>query len=729
MSTRKQKKAQGSGPVALIIIALLGAGFWYAKQQTPAKRAAQRAPQEAAATAKEEGTGLPPIAAIFPRDCVAAVVLNTGVMGQLLDGAGAKEIRQDPAWGPYWDAILRETSPEAAALYELGSRVFSGEIALACLALDLKECAEPGYLPPIALAGRLASASALLPGFLQTQLEKSQPAAQVRVSGYEWEGAELVRATVGKSVLYAATVALPSKVSSAGGGESEEKATPAMYAVLSWRPDTVATLTRLAASTPRLAANREFQAMARKFELGAEHALMGFVDVGTLRDQVYAHYQRESRRDSLLEWQFLKTRRLIDFLGLQELNGVGVAIKLAEDGVYTHSYVHLGNLAGAMKMFAVPPAELEGVAYFPPNTVLCSVSRIDVSNVWRTLRRDLTQIDLNLTQALDEFLSATERDFGFNPESLVLSLGDEWGYGVVEQENGGGYGTLAFVRTKDNALVRAAAQLAGRLGIEYRTYGRERETIHCFGEFNFGDYLPQSLTLAPALAFVDGYTLVGSNLSVVEAAIAARRTGNDVTTAPEWESLFRNVPANQDGLAYLASTYRECLLTVLPQRPRMFDLSGHTELFTSAVTSIDYHTGGVERRAYSPSGSDVLLKGLSLLAAAPDVMRYKEWWLDMQTERVLEQVAEAKAAMAEQYNLTEGTVVTADGTGKNTFDLIVAGLLPATPVDPRSGQPIVLNPIGQPPRLPTEAELAPAENPATESEGGLRQALESFFEG
>lgn len=699
MAKQSSTKSSKSGVVAvLLVVAVLG-GYAGLKYGGVGKTKSSAVPKPDAQTEQSNQAQIQGVANVLPRECLAAAILNLDGVQTLFDEAGAGRIRQDPRWGPYWNALMAQMPDDGRLMYQIGQRLFQRELALACLDVDAREATKPGYLPPLVMVGALAPGTAVLPGYIQSQLERAEPQTTVRATPYAWEGVDLIRVVIGRSTFYGAVVG-KAKIDATGQNQ-----TP--YLAVSWRPDTAARFALQKPEDKRLGENREFAALARRLEYTpGQQPLFAFCDLGTMKEQVYSVLARQSRRDSLVEWQFLKTRRLVDFLGLQELQGIGVALVQSTDGVRTRTYCHLTGLKGIVKVFVVPEGEIQGTSFYPPNTVLCNLWRLDASTVWRTLRQELSGIDLNLMHDMDAFLSNTKLRWGFDPELLVLSLGEEVGYGIVAGESlNAPYQTLVTLRTKDSAIVRAAVRLAGQLGVPCNEMAVGDETMHVFGRLEMPEGAPMPQSVQPVLAYVDGFTLLGTSTAVVRAAIEARRTGNDVTTAPDWDAFFERLPEARDGIGYVSSTYRDCLLTFLPQRPRMFDLNPHAELFTASASVVDYGLNGLFSESFSPSGSDVLLTGLSVLAALPDVFHWKEYWLDFQTQRVLEQVAQAKERIAKEYNLVTGTVVTADGTGRNTYDLVVAGYLPATPTDPRTARPIVIGPIGSPPHVPAEGEV------------------------
>ena len=155
-------------------------------------------------------------------------------------------------------------------------------------------------------------------------------------------------------------------------------------------------------------------------------------------------------------------------------------------------------------------------------------------------------------------------------------------------------------------------------------------------------------------------------------------------------------------------------------QPLPVDLTGQDQLLSPSVGVLRYTGDGILRETWSESGRDLFFSATLLAGYIPDLLKLRERYQYIILHERLAAIRDAKQKLAAMYGLSEGTLITADGEGKNTYDLVTAGLLPEQPMCPITGKALLVNPIGTAPTSPLFGEAT------EEAEAKMEEARKSL---
>lgn len=693
--------------MAIVVVAL--AGYTYYFYQVKPKHAVKAAP-----TAVESLSGVEPagrtgeLEAYFPRNTFLVLKMDLAAASGLAAENGWGAALATPVLTDYFRRVVGALDPEAQTLVRVLAGYLRKELVLGVMPPPTLNVEATLNVPAVFAARLEPGQSTALLSALRTAYKADFPE---RADVIRQEGPEMWSVSTAKGKLYCS---LP-------------EATGIFFA--SMDPELLrAAVKRGGGAEGTVLQNSEYAKVRRKF-LSRESApplLFAFCDAKTMMDSWKASMERKGRVDTLLEKQFYDVRKLIDGLGLSHARGLAYLVHASTDGARSHAYLDLeGKYEGIFEMFAsTREMSLSAPGYLPADLESFTGAMLQVGRAWDAIKKAMSQVGGAPYAAFlalqDSFAAST----GTTVDDLIYELGNEL---ALAETPGRPRDGLLLLRTKSDRFPRLLEQMAMRFG---RSVAR-RAYSHGPGYVVEGGAAHFPFSRWPAFTYKEPFTYLAGSPERLEAVFTAQAAGNVMAERDDFKTLsgmssgerhfVRFVSA--EGLAARAGAPMGELLTLGLVRGLPVDLSAQRRLLEASLMVGAYEGDGVVVRSFSEQGGELFHHGLVGLGMAPDVLRMRERYQIMLLRERLAGVEAAKARLASMYGLSAGTPVTADGEGRNTYDLLTAGLLSEQPMCPITRQPLLINPIGTPPASP----LAPQEGRAA-VEALLREHLPAATE-
>ncbi|TAN39218.1 MAG: hypothetical protein EPN23_00410 [Verrucomicrobia bacterium] len=260
-------------------------------------------------------------------------------------------------------------------------------------------------------------------------------------------------------------------------------------------------------------------------------------------------------------------------IGLYAVRGVAFSSVPRADGLHTaRFFLHRTPATGTLwRVTGGAPRTLQGVRLLPRDTVLASVQNIDLAAAWQLARDGVRQIGgAAALAAMDAGLEATRTNLGINVQALMGALGDEALLAVqlssasnIMVTTGGRLqvyprpAVLIAFALRDAAVVRAQFAALAQRGLLRPLEPMDGAPVYAT------PMLPAqntSFPLAPVFVVRDDFLLFATLPDVAAAAQAAMRTGEGLSTTPEFRKAFAELPRQAiNGLVYMHPKFSQTL--------------------------------------------------------------------------------------------------------------------------------------------------------------------------
>ncbi|MBE7560714.1 hypothetical protein HS125_17940 [bacterium] len=624
------------------------------------------------------------VEAFFPKDTFLALKLDVAEMEKVGADSGWKEAFTTPDLSGYVRRVVGTLDPEIQTLARVLGGYIEGEVMLGVMPptrLDV----ETTLAVPAVLVGRLDKTRPV--GFLAALRNAYRQDFPQRSEVLVTEAGDVWSIATRKSKLYCSWQEEPGLFFASMDADLLKR-----------------TLARPAAAADSLAQNPQYAQIKKKFARpdSGRALLLAFCDVKTTVNNLYAYMEQQGRVDSLREKQYYDLRRLVDGLGATHVRSLAFLVESASDGVRSTRYVDLGGkYEGLLHLFSTRGSEeLQSPALVPADLAAFSAAVLQLGPTWDAVKKAMDKIGGSPAAAFAQLSGAFASTTGVSLDDLFNEMGDELavGYSTSRPEP-----VLILARTKSDRGARLLKEMAERMGLSV-----QRGSLPHGPSYSVGRGAAFPFSHWSAFTYKEPFTYWADSPETLVAVFEAQAAGRVMAERPDLRALASQMPGDRhvmqfvspDYLAARASERPDGLFSLGLVRRLPVDLSAQRSLLEPRLSLGQYAGDGIVLRGLSRKGGDLGQEAVLLLGAVPDLLRLRDRYQVMLLRERLTMVDEAKKRLAQMYGLSQGTPITADGEGKNTYDLLTAGLLSEQPVCPITRQPLIVNPIGVAPTSP-----------------------------
>mgnify|MGYP006915944331 CR=1 FL=1 len=120
------------------------------------------------------------------------------------------------------------------------------------------------------------------------------------------------------------------------------------------------------------------------------------------------------------------TKGIIDALGLEALECMGLGMDFDENGMEIASAIFMGKREGLLKLMRLPEGDAPLVSFVPTGATTATVARYDLGAVWPVVEEILRKVSPALHLLVDSQIQAFETKAGVNVRKDILgALGEE----------------------------------------------------------------------------------------------------------------------------------------------------------------------------------------------------------------------------------------------------------------------------------------------------------------
>jgi len=120
------------------------------------------------------------------------------------------------------------------------------------------------------------------------------------------------------------------------------------------------------------------------------------------------------------------TQSIIDALGLEALECMGLGMDFDENGMEIASAIFMGKREGLLKLMRLPEGDAPLVSFVPTGAATASVARYDIGAVWPVVEEILRKVSPALHLLVNSQIQAFETKAGVNVRKDILgALGEE----------------------------------------------------------------------------------------------------------------------------------------------------------------------------------------------------------------------------------------------------------------------------------------------------------------
>ncbi len=677
---------KNSGRIVMTLVVVAFAVFTYYWYKI---RPNQTVQQAAVATQGSEGAAQGPagrdLEGYFPKDTFIAVKLDLAAMADLGQNNGWKDAATTADLSDYTGRVVAALDPEFQTLVHVLSGYVKGEIMLGVMPPPKLSVETTLSLPAVVVAQVDASQSVGLPNALRTAYRRDFPE---RSEVLAQESPEIFSIATRKAKLYCSWQETTGLLMASMDMDLLQK-----------------TLARRGAMEGSITQNSEYAQINKKFAQAesGRTMLLVFCDAKTTVDNWYAYMERQGRVDTLREKQYYDLKRVIDGLGVTGVRGLALLVQSASDGARTTRYVDLGGkYEGIFKLLAPTGNEsLAAATLVPADMAAFTAAVVQVGPAWDAVKKAMTQVGGTPNAAFNRMLDAFNYANGVSLDDLVYELGNEV---AVAYDVGRADPSLVLLRAKSDRSARLLTQMAERLGLAVNRRSMSHGPVYSVGAG--ASSLPFSKW--PAFTYKEPFMYLADSAATLERVFAAQASGQVMAGRDDFKALSGKLAGERHYLSFVTPDFlltasahaSEGLFNLGLVRGLPVDFSPQKPLLEPCLVAGQYAGEGLVVRSVSQKGGDLGLAGMLALGKAPDVLRLRERYQIMLLQQRLAMIDEGKQRLAQMYGLTTGTPVTADGEGKNTYDLLTAGLLGEQPMCPFTHQPLIVNPVGTPATSP-----------------------------